>query len=98
MNGYVFDNPVRVRDGQSIREVANVWDAIEFMEEWPVPARGLIHETALDACYAAHDGRKPVETARRGFVAWARRTGLLVDASVAPFWMTAPESKAAAPA
>ncbi len=92
MNGFTFDSPVTVRDGEFVREVGSVWDAIEFMEEWPVRARGVIYETASDACYAAHDGRKPVETARRAFIVWARRAGVLVDAEVAPAWMVEPKT------
>ncbi len=90
MNDNTFDSQVSVRDGKLVREVGCIWDAIEFMEEWPVPGRGLIYETALDACYAAHDGRKPVETARRAFITWARRTGILVEATVSPAWTVDP--------
>ena len=83
MNGYTYDSPILVHDGDTTREIGSVWDAIEFMEEWPIQRRGPIYETASDACYAAHDGRKPLETARRAFATWARRADILADASTA---------------
>ena len=92
MNGYTFESPVLVYDGEAIREIGGVWDAIEFMEEWPVQRRGLIYETALDACYAAHDGRKPLETARRALATWARRSEILANGPIAPAWFSQQEA------
>lgn len=83
----VFDKPVFVKAGKySIQEIGCVMDAIEFMEEWPVHRHSVMHGTALSACYAAYDGRKPVDTARKAFEMWARREGLLPDIEV-PAWM-----------
>ncbi|MEI8719900.1 DUF982 domain-containing protein [Mesorhizobium sp. ISC11] len=42
-------------------------DAIEFLEEWPVERRGLLHGAACDTCYSAYDGRKSVEAAHKAF-------------------------------
>ena len=87
-----FKQPVFVKDGlYMIQEIGCVMDAIEYLEQWPVEKRGLIHEAACEACYAAHDGRKPIETARKAFMTWARRVGILEDFPVAPEWMTGPK-------
>jgi hypothetical protein len=87
MNSDLFDKPVFVRAGKySIQEIGSVMDAIEFMEEWPVHDHGVIHSTALSACYAAYDGRKPVDAARKAFEIWARRENVLSDVEV-PTWM-----------
>jgi hypothetical protein len=87
MKDNLFDKPVFVRAGKySIQEIGCVMDAIEFMEEWPVHRHGVMHGTALGACYAAYDGRKPVSAARKAFEIWARREGILSDIDV-PAWM-----------
>lgn len=87
MKDDLFGTPVFAKAGKySIQEIGCVMDAIEFMEEWPVHRRSVIHGTALSACYAACDGRKPVETARKAFEIWARREGILSGMEV-PAWM-----------
>ena len=51
-----FECPVFVKEGSTIRRIECVMDAIEFLEEWPIQRRGLIHEVTCETCYAAHDG------------------------------------------
>ncbi|MDF3156606.1 DUF982 domain-containing protein [Mesorhizobium sp. XAP10] len=41
-------------------------DAIEFLEEWPVERRGLLHGAACDTCYSAYDGRKSARGRAQG--------------------------------
>ena len=86
-----FECPVFVKEGSTIRRIECVMDAIEFLEEWPIQRRGLIHEVTCETCYAAHDGRKPVDTARKAFATWARRAGILESVAQAPTWMTGPK-------
>ncbi|MGX5806214.1 DUF982 domain-containing protein [Bradyrhizobium sp. Arg314] len=62
-----------------VQEIAGVGDAIGFLDSWPEDRRDLIHETALRACYDAHDARKPASVARNAFLGFAQRAGILVD-------------------
>lgn len=89
MEDKLFVEPFFVKAGKySLQEIASVIDAIDFLEEWPWHRRTLMHEAALDTCYAAHDGRKPVDSARRAFREWAKGEDLLSDLAV-PGWMIA---------
>ncbi|WP_245454835.1 MULTISPECIES: DUF982 domain-containing protein [unclassified Mesorhizobium] len=58
-------------------------DAIEFLEEWPVDRRGLLHAAACETYCSAYDGRKSVEAAHKIFTTWARRVGVTEDVPVA---------------
>ena len=92
MESATFKQPVFVRDdGYGVQKIGCVMDAIEFLEEWPVERRGLLHAAASDACYSAYDGRKSVEAANKAFTTWARRVGVIEDVPVAPPWMTGPK-------
>jgi len=92
MESATFKQPVFVRDeGFVVQKIGCVMDAIEFLEEWPVERRGLLHAAASDACYSAYDGRKSVEAANKAFTTWARRVGVMEDVPVAPPWMTGPK-------
>ncbi|WP_245272811.1 DUF982 domain-containing protein [Mesorhizobium sp. LNHC221B00] len=71
-----------------MQKIDCVMDAIEFLEEWPVEKRGLLHAAACEACYSAYDGRKPVEAAHKAFTTWARKIGVIEDVPTAPPWMT----------
>jgi hypothetical protein len=96
MESATFKQPVYVRDdGYSIREIGCVMDAIEFLEEWPIERRGLLHAAACDTCYSAYDGRKSVEAAHKSFMTWARRVGVIEDVPAAPSWMTGPKISSA---
>ena len=86
-----FECPVFVKEGSTIRRIECVMDAIEFLEEWPIQRRGLIHEVTCETCYAAHDGRKPVDTARKAFATLARMAGILETVPQARTWMTGPK-------
>jgi hypothetical protein len=86
-----FGKAIVVARGGRHLTIRSIYDAIEFLEEWPVEDRGLAHEVALGACYAAHDGRRPVEAAKRALAGWARREGILESCPPAPPWMTEPK-------
>lgn len=75
MNVTAFGSPVFVKHGSYlVQEIVDLAGAIEFLEEWRESRRSLIRETALHACYQAHDGRKPMGVARDAFVGFAKRT------------------------
>ncbi|MGX8009013.1 DUF982 domain-containing protein [Mesorhizobium sp. ORM8.1] len=86
-----FKQPVFVGENGYIQKIDCVMDAIEFLEEWPVEKRGLLHAAACEACYSAYDGRKPVEAAHKAFTTWARKIGVIEDVPTAPPWMTGPK-------
>ncbi|SFP05173.1 Protein of unknown function [Mesorhizobium sp. NFR06] len=91
MESDAFKRPVFVGEDGYIQKIDCVMDAIEFLEEWPVERRGLLHAAACEACYSAYDGRKPVEAAHKAFTAWARKIGVIKDVPPAPPWMTGPK-------
>ncbi|RWK46527.1 MAG: DUF982 domain-containing protein [Mesorhizobium sp.] len=75
-----------------VQEIVDLAGAIEFLEEWPEDRRNLIHETALHACYHAHDGRKPMGEARDAFVGFANRAGILEDPEAVMPWIAVSNS------
>ncbi|CDX43207.1 conserved hypothetical protein [Mesorhizobium sp. SOD10] len=91
MESDAFRRPAFVGENGCIRKIDCVMDAIEFSEEWPVEKRGLLHAAATEACYAAYDGRKPLEGAYKAFTAWARKIGVYEDVPPARPWMTGPK-------
>jgi hypothetical protein len=93
MNDTAFSSPVFVKNGAyMVQEIADLGDAIDFLEEWPEDRRNLIHETALRACYQAHGGLKPMSVARDAFVGFAKRAGILEDPEAVMPWITASKS------
>ncbi|GLS33112.1 Protein of unknown function [Mesorhizobium albiziae] len=93
MNATTFSSPVLVKDGNYIvREIVSVDGAIDFLEEWPESRRDLIHETALKACYDAHDGHKPVSVARNAFIGFGKRASILEDPASVISWIAPSES------
>jgi hypothetical protein len=93
MNATAFSSSVFVKNGAYlVQEIADLGDAIDFLEEWPEDRRDLIHETALRACYQAHGGLKPMSVARDAFVGFAKRARILeVSEAVMP-WIAASKS------
>ena len=93
MNLTAFSSPVFIKHGSYlVQEIVDLAAAIEFLEEWPENRRSLIHETALRACYQAHDGRKPMGMARDAFVGFAKRAGILEDPEAVMPWIAASNS------
>jgi hypothetical protein len=93
MNATAFSSPIFVKNGAyMVQEIADLGDAIDFLEEWPEDRRNLIHETALRACYQAHGGLKPMSVARDAFVGFAKRVGILEDSEAVMPWIAASKS------
>jgi len=92
MSDTYFDSPLYVKDGDLlVRQIQCVADALDFLDEWPADRRGMMFDVAQEALHSAHDGRFPLTAARTAFASWARASGVLDDASVAPPWMTGPK-------
>ncbi|MDX8437817.1 DUF982 domain-containing protein [Mesorhizobium abyssinicae] len=93
MNAEVFSSPIFVRRSTVIvQEIAGLADAIDFLDEWPEDRRDLIHQTALRACFDAHDGHKPIGAAHNAFLGFAKRAGILEDPNSAMQWVVACKS------
>ncbi|PSJ54999.1 DUF982 domain-containing protein [Kumtagia ephedrae] len=95
-----FDRPIYVRNGTYlVQEIADLQDALYFLEDWPENRRGTIYETARRACCAAWDGHYPLDAARKAFEGWARMTKILENETPVMPWMTAPrEGRGGVPA
>jgi Protein of unknown function (DUF982) len=88
-----FENSVFVRNSNIIvQEIAQLEDALDFLDDWPEDRRNTIYETARRACLAAFDGRYPVDAARNAFAGWARSASILEDDLKVMPWMIAPRS------
>ncbi|WP_442580576.1 DUF982 domain-containing protein [Mesorhizobium sp. ASY16-5R] len=78
-----FDRPVYLADGpNSVCEISDAADAIEFLEEWPPELRDTASEVALRVCRRAHDGLIPTAAARNAIEGFARMAGILEDEAV----------------
>lgn len=51
MESGTFQQAIFVRDGFDLRKIECVMDAIEFLEEWPVERRGLLHAAASETLF-----------------------------------------------
>lgn len=88
MNHRAFQMPVYVNGpDQKPTAVSSLGDAFDFLEAWPQKRRGVIYETAHRACCAAHDGRLPIEAARKAFAGFAKSAQILVEAPIVEPWM-----------
>jgi hypothetical protein len=73
-----FARPVFVLVGLGYRrEIRNVLEALEFLNDWPGDAREK--NAALAACRAALDGKTSADTARFAFIAFALKLDILLE-------------------
>ena len=78
-----FDRPVYLADGpNSVCEILDAADAVEFLEEWPPELRDTASEVALRVCHRAHDGLVSTSAARNAIEGFARMAGILEDGAV----------------
>ncbi|MDX8456974.1 DUF982 domain-containing protein [Mesorhizobium sp. VK9D] len=90
MKAQAFGSPIFVkRAAYVVQEIADLEDAIDFLDEWPEDRRDLIHETAFKACFDAYDGNKPLSAARAAFYGFAKRAVILEDPTSAMQWIAA---------
>lgn len=79
MHHIQFDDPVWIFVGLNVpRRVETVSEAYSVLAEWPQRQRDNAHRIALNACLAALGGTIDAETARGPFVAFARKSGILM--------------------
>jgi len=82
MENNVFEEPVFIVVGLGFpREVSTVAEAYAILSEWPHHRRGKAHDRAMKVLRAALDGSVDAQTARSSFVAFARKTGMLMPES-----------------
>ncbi|RWB37912.1 DUF982 domain-containing protein [Mesorhizobium sp.] len=90
MDAEEFGSPIFVKRATYIvQEIASLADAIDFLSDWPQDQRDLIHQTALQACYDAEDGHKPLSAAHHAFIDFARQVAILEDPISAMQWIAA---------
>lgn len=90
MNADDFDSPIFVkRAAYIVQEIANVADALDFLNDWPEEQKDPAHQAALQACCDAYDGRKPISAARQAFLNFAKRVAILEDPMSAMPWIAA---------
>ncbi|RVM19772.1 DUF982 domain-containing protein [Sinorhizobium meliloti] len=75
-----------------IREITDLYDAIDFLEGWPERDRDVVHGATLKTLYMAHDGHKPIQVARDAIRAFGKKKGILVKAPAVLPWMISPSS------
>ncbi|WP_311030914.1 DUF982 domain-containing protein [Mesorhizobium koreense] len=63
------------REGR-IREITSS-TTIDFLFEWPEDKRDVLYEAALNTCFMAHDGLKPVKAARDAIRAFGAKKASL---------------------
>ncbi|TIR17074.1 MAG: DUF982 domain-containing protein [Mesorhizobium sp.] len=90
MNAEDFSSPVFVRRSiYMVQEIANLADAIDFLNDWPEDQQDLVHLAALRACLDACDGQKPLSAARHAFLDFAKHCEILEDPMSAMKWIAA---------
>ncbi|MGN6464780.1 MAG: DUF982 domain-containing protein [Rhizobiaceae bacterium] len=79
METNLFEEPVTIFSGLGIpTKVETVAEAFSVLVDWPGWKRDSAHQIALKACRAALAGDIDAETVRSTFVAFARRSAILV--------------------
>lgn len=90
MNAEDFSSPLFVkRAAYIVQEIANVADAVDFLNDWPEEQKDLTHQSALRACCDAYDGHKPVSAAYQAFLEFAKSAAILEDPMSAMQWIAA---------
>lgn len=79
-----FAVPVLVVSGAGIEAIETLDEAVRFLERWPAPRRGPVHQCAMKACEAAIAGHLTVEEGRRSLASFARITGILAAGRARP--------------
>lgn len=60
------------------REISSLCDMVQFLTEWAKTGESKTWEIAMKACNAAQSGELDPQIARNAFVAFARRSKILV--------------------
>lgn len=78
MANALFDRPLFVQRKHFVEEIVGLEDAIELLEGWPAEHRGLAHETLMNACHEACNGRFPLDAIRSNLARFLRKADVLV--------------------
>lgn len=82
MNSTFFKEPVTVLVGLGFpRKIENAMEAYQLLSDMRLITSRAAHKVAMQACKAALDGQIDPELARSAFVAFARRSAMLVSNS-----------------
>lgn len=80
MNNTFFEEPVTVLVGLGFpRRIESAVEAHQLLSDMPLTASKSAHKVAMQACKAAIDGKIDPETARSAFIAFARRSAMLLS-------------------
>jgi hypothetical protein len=80
MNNTFFEEPVTVLVGLGFpRRIESAIEAYQLLSDLPLTASKAARKVAMQACKAAIDGKIDPETARSAFIAFARRSGMLLS-------------------
>ncbi|RUT95050.1 DUF982 domain-containing protein [Mesorhizobium sp. USDA-HM6] len=70
--------PVAIAVGAGFkREIASLAAMQNFLKEWPPTMRGDCYCAAVQACEAARSGEMKLEQARRAFLSFAEKAGIV---------------------
>lgn len=80
MNNTLFEEPVTVLVGLGFpRRIESAMEAYQLLSDMQLTVSKAAHKVAMQACKAAIDGKIDPETARSAFIAFARRSAMLVS-------------------
>lgn len=78
MNCFAFDTPISILVGFGYpKDIANVRQAFEFLNEWNTARRGPLFIKASSACSKAMNGEVSADEARSAFMLFADASGIL---------------------
>ena len=84
MQSTFFEEPVMVLVGLGFpRKIKSAMEAYQFLSDMRLTTSRAAHKVAMQACKAAVDGKIDPETARSAFVAFARRSAMLLPKDTA---------------
>lgn len=63
----------------SLRDIASVPDAVDFLEEWPLDKRDPFFYLAENALQGAINGSIPIDQARDAFETFCDEAGILAE-------------------
>jgi Protein of unknown function (DUF982) len=80
MNNTFFEEPVTVLVGLGFpRQIESAIEAYQLLSDMQLTTSKAAQKVALQACKAAIDGKIDPETARSAFMAFARRSAMLLS-------------------
>lgn len=80
MNGTLFEKPVAILVGLGFpRKIGSANEAYQLLSDMRLTASHGAHRMAMQVCKAAIEGKVDPQIARSAFVAFARRTAMLLS-------------------